>query len=81
MRALIATAALVAVSCTTLSVSTLQASAQTANEERAREAAAIISREGTVEQYCGQDDSPALPGFSDEETEAACDIIANSDED
>ncbi|WP_406857306.1 hypothetical protein ABEG18_06680 [Alsobacter sp. KACC 23698] len=76
MRALIATAALLAFSLTTL-----QALAQTADEERAREAAAIITRDGTVEQYCGQDDSPALPGFTDAETEAACDIIANADED
>ena len=32
-------------------------------------------------QYCEAEDSPPLPGFSEDETAAACDIIANSEED
>jgi hypothetical protein len=55
--------------------------AQEVDQERARQLAALIIEKGVVEQYCGSEDSPPYPSFTDEETEAACDIIANSEDD
>lgn len=47
---------------------------------RAREAAEKIASSNAFDQYCSED-GPAFPGYSDDETAAACDIIANSEED
>lgn len=55
--------------------------AQNADEEKARQLAAIITEQGAIEQYCGSDNGPPYPGSTDAETEAACDIIANSEDD
>jgi hypothetical protein len=55
--------------------------AQAVDEGRARQLAGLIVEQGAVEQYCSSDDSPTYPGYSDDETAAACDIIVNSDED
>jgi hypothetical protein len=55
--------------------------AQAVDEGRARQLAGIVTEQGAVEQYCGSNDSPPYPGYSDDETAAACDIITNSGED
>jgi hypothetical protein len=55
--------------------------AQAVDEGRARQLAGLITEQGAVEQYCGSEDSPTFPGYSDDETAAACDIIANSEDD
>jgi hypothetical protein len=55
--------------------------AQAVDEGRARQLAGLIVEQGAVEQYCGSQDGPTYPGFSDDETAAACDIIVNSEED
>lgn len=54
---------------------------QSVDARRAHEAAARITANGAIEQYCDTNDSPPLPGYSDRETAAACDIIATSEED
>lgn len=52
------------------------ASAKDADPHRAREAAAMIVRNKSFDTYC-RDGHVPLPGFSDAETEAACEMIAD----
>lgn len=54
--------------------------ARDVDPKRAQDAAAVIISNNAVEEYCA-DDSPTVPGFTDEETDAACDIVANSEDD
>ena len=54
--------------------------AKEADPKRAQDAAAVIISNNAIEQYCSED-GPSVPGFTDEETQAACDVVANSEND
>lgn len=47
----------------------------------AREAAEILQRDNLVDEYCGDQATEPLPGFTEEATDEACEIVASEDAD
>ncbi|PSC03396.1 hypothetical protein SLNSH_19205 [Alsobacter soli] len=52
-----------------------------AQQNDARAAAEILKRDNLVDTYCGDDASQPLPGFTEEATDEACDIVSSEDDD
>ncbi len=77
MRATLALAVLL------LAAATANAQQETPGQESpaAREAAERMMREGTAETYCSDDARGPLPGFDQDTTDEACDIIDREEND